>query len=754
MERQDRNEKRNIIWKATSVILAFTLCVTAFTGCGKKKSAEDAIEEAKKIDKNCIFKEESYENILGNGDKIKYIGHAGERIIAICQSVGGTFKYTSFKSDGSDVQSYDFGGKEDDYIVLCDFDKEGNAYMIYNEQKEKEEYTRFILKVGPTGEVVYKEDISQEFPSDDYNNLRCLAWTDKYGLVCGTSDGVQTFDEKNGFKVLVDKKVLKGLDGLTNVIEFSDNKLFVNYIDSNYEMSYVIVDAENKKIEKNIGGVGKNDYYNFFADVNGNLYAEGISGIYKYNQEADKLDKLLDFTDSSIGSDEINVYMGIVALSDKEIIATSSTDEGASYSFVKLTKVNPEDVADKTVITLSGMTVDSDVRNQILKFNRTNDKYTIKIIDYAELYGYDYDTIKKQFNLDLTSGKAADIICFSGMDSSVKKYIDKGILLDLTPAFDKGGPLGDMEILPNIAEMMKYDGKTYTFIPTFDVSTYVVKSEYANGKNSLTYDDCDALIKNAGMDYKSAFGSFEDRTTFCTYGWAYYGDEFIDIENKKCNFDSPEFVDFLNFVNNFSENEEEIDCINDYEIDEYYAEGRGIFYGADFRNIWEYAKLKQNIFNGDVELIGYPNNTGKNMAMIQGTAMAINSKTEHLDVVYDLIRSLMNADKQRFTGFSSVKSRFEDELQEATKEASDNNEFAEAYDPASGDYVKLKPMSQEDVKKFYDYVVSINTSFNFDMEVSNIINEEASAFFAGQKSAEDVAKIIQKRVSVYINETH
>ena len=57
-------KKRNIIWKATSVILAFTLCVTAFTGCGKKKSAEDAIEEAKKIDKNCIFKEESYENIL------------------------------------------------------------------------------------------------------------------------------------------------------------------------------------------------------------------------------------------------------------------------------------------------------------------------------------------------------------------------------------------------------------------------------------------------------------------------------------------------------------------------------------------------------------------------------------------------------------------------------------------------------------------------------------------------------------------
>ena len=38
-------------------------------------------------------------------------------------------------------------------------------------------------------------------------------------------------------------------------------------------------------------------------------------------------------------------------------------------------------------------------------------------------------------------------------------------------------------------------------------------------------------------------------------------------------------------------------------------------------------------------------------------------------------------------------------------------------------------------------------------DITNIINEEAAAYFSGQKSAEDVAKIIQSRMQVYLSET-
>ena len=746
--------KRNIIGKTTSIILALTLCITSFTGCGKRKITDEDFANAKQIDKNCIFKQEDFTGILGEGDTVKALGRSGDKIAAVCQTVSGEYKYISFNPDGSDVQTGNIGGKEDDYITATAFDNEGNAYLIYHEFKGEDAIAdAFIEKIDPTGNAVYKIDITKEV-TDDPSFIRCLGWSDKYGLLCGTTAGIQTCDEQNGLKVLADKKLFGGMEAITSVVELPDNKLFVGYFDSDYNDFFVAVDADNNKADKKLAD-SKDSYYKLFNDKDGNIYAEDSYGIYKYDNEADKFNKILDYRDSSIVSDDIDMiaWVGFAGLSEKEIIAPYSKDESESVSFVKLTKVNPEDVGDKTVITLSGIGIDNDIVSQIMEFNRTSDKYVIKIIDYSEFYDYnDVEQMIKQFNLDLTSGNAADIICFSGMDASVRNYVDKGILLDLTPAFDKGGPLGDIELLPNIAEMMKYNGKTYTFIPSFDVNTYVVKSENANGKTSLTYDDCDKLIQSAGTDYKDAFGSISDRTDLCSYLWAFYGDEFFDLKNEKCNFDTPEFISFLNFVNKFPEVEEEVDYVMEGDIEQVYIEGRGIFYQADFRDIWEYAKLKQVVFNGDVEFVGCPNDSGKNLAVIAGTTLGVNSKTEHKDVIYDLIKELMNSDQKRSSGFSSVKAKFEEELQEATKEPGDNNSDAEVYDPASGDFVKLKPLSQEDIKKFYDYAVSINSSIEFDTEISGIICEEASAFFAGQKSAEEVAKIIQKRVTIYINE--
>ena len=46
-----------------------------------------------------------------------------------------------------------------------------------------------------------------------------------------------------------------------------------------------------------------------------------------------------------------------------------------------------------------------------------------------------------------------------------------------------------------------------------------------------------------------------------------------------------------------------------------------------------------------------------------------------------------------------------------------------------------------------------NTGFVLVMgEITNIITEEAEAFFKGQKSVADVAGVIQSRVQVYVNE--
>ena len=149
-------------------------------------------------------------------------------------------------------------------------------------------------------------------------------------------------------------------------------------------------------------------------------------------------------------------------------------------------------------------------------------------------------------------------------------------------------------------------------------------------------------------------------------------------------------------------------------------------------------------------MVGLPNNLGKNMAMIDAPTLAVNCKTEHQDVIYDLIRAMLTEDKS--TGFSTVKPQFEEQLQEAAKETLENNPNAEVWDPVNSGTTRLAPLSQEDVKKFYDYTVSIDTLFGYDDEIASIITEESSAFFAGKKTAEEVSEIIQNRVTTYVNE--
>ena len=67
--------------------------------------------------------------------------------------------------------------------------------------------------------------------------------------------------------------------------------------------------------------------------------------------------------------------------------------------------------------------------------------------------------------------------------------------------------------------------------------------------------------------------------------------------------------------------------------------------------------------------------------------------------------------------------------------------------------VEVKPVTQEQVDWFKDYVNNAEIGGDYDSDIYDILNEEAAAYFAGDKSADEVAKLIQNRVSIYLGET-
>jgi len=806
-------EKRQIAKKALSFFLTALIFLTVVTGCGKK-SDKDPVEEAKKVSKDYIYKQEVLEEIARDDEVVAHIDYVGGKVKVVTRSEMGNSRCISFNPDGTDVQSFDFASEKGKRMspAYCTFDNDGNLYMVYDlfdsvdqtenaddegdsageedsagnstsegtsdaaadtssddgvaQETENKEGTEssiegenngtegmasFFVKIDATGKEIFKVDLTKEFSEEDFF-YSGITWNEKYGVLFCSSKGVEKYDEQSGFSVLVDTKALG--DSYMDSSLYSDKSgenIFLLTFGEGYKINICKLDIDNKKIDNPIEYSEDNIETIFFGEGY-DLYLSCSESICGYNAEDNKVEKLVDFNDSSIGLGSFTFMDNAVAISESEIIADIPNNLDDDANICRLTKVRPEDVIDKTQITLGGLYMDTLLTQRVMDFNRKNDKYIVKLIDYANLYSDSYEEAAKQFKLDVTSGKAPDIISVDSLGVSVDSLVNKGIILDLTSQFEQGGALSEHELLPNIDKLMRVDDKIYSIIPYYTVSTYVIRDKFAEGKTSLTYEECDELIQKNNTDYKKAFGPSNYKEDLISYIWMYNRNEFIDWDNKKCDFNNQEFIGLLNFINKFppvpkNDNGQIFD-------DTLINQDKQIFYQTFWGGIYDYAYTKQVQFNDEIAFIGFPNNLGKNCASVYpGCKLSVNSKTSNTEGVYEFLETLFNtSDDSSIATFSSDKAVFESAAQDATKEFDGSSDEAYFTNYMTGDKIKKKPLSQEEVKKFCDYVVSIDTLYEVEGDISKIISEEASALFEGQKSAEEVAEIIQNRVNVYINE--
>lgn len=73
----------------------------------------------------------------------------------------------------------------------------------------------------------------------------------------------------------------------------------------------------------------------------------------------------------------------------------------------------------------------------------------------------------------------------------------------------------------------------------------------------------------------------------------------------------------------------------------------------------------------------------------------------------------------------------------------------------NGQEIVVEPATQEEVKKWLDFILSVDKRVNNAADnLLKIVNEEAAFYFNDQKPVEDVAKIIQARMSIYVGENN
>ena len=68
------------------------------------------------------------------------------------------------------------------------------------------------------------------------------------------------------------------------------------------------------------------------------------------------------------------------------------------------------------------------------------------------------------------------------------------------------------------------------------------------------------------------------------------------------------------------------------------------------------------------------------------------------------------------------------------------------------EYFPFDLLNIEPTEEFVEELYTFSQPYKTDEALFDIIQEEAAAYFTGQKSAQDVASIIQSRAQLYVNE--
>lgn len=520
------------------------------------------------------------------------------------------------------------------------------------------------------------------------------------------------------------------------------------------------VDPAGKKLgEATSGFAGGYGNSNFYAGLNKSFLISNSEGLSTYDLSTQTSEDVFNWLDVDINGENI-AFAG--ELSDGRIWAISrdynggSALEGPEFELIYLSRKNASEVTAKEEIIYGTLSLDSDTRKNIIDFNKTNDKYRIKVKEYMS--ESDYETSLTQFNADMTTGNCPDIIDLSYGDFS--QYASKGILEDLYPYMEQSG-INQDDYLENILKAYEVDGRLYGIMPKFYVSTVLVKSSLVGDASGWTLSENLDFLEEKNPENVFQYGSRDSIFYYCIYNNI---DEFINWETGECFFNSQEFIRALEFAAKFPE---EPDYSQDDEgIASKLHSDKILLMQHTLSSVQEY-QMTNGLFGEETTYIGYPNSERKgNLIQPVGGSMGMSSKSKHKDGAWEFMKTILSDEFQDSLiseyggwGFPVKKSALDKQFElDMTPDYYEDEEGNKIENPKTtwgyDDFtMEIMAATQEEIDAVRELIASAEKlSGSLNVQLMNIINEEAEPFFKGQKSASDTAEIIQNRIQIYVNE--
>ncbi len=592
---------------------------------------------------------------------------------------------------------------------------------------------------------------------DDKDNL--LLSTLGVGVLAFSMDGQPAYTiEFNGYVY----SMFNLKDGRAGVFCYN-----MDEPDYNKAMALHVVDSEKGAFEADSYNLDSFEFISGGGDYD--TYYTASGQLYGYNLGDEEAQPLFNWTNCNVNNNMIQLSRvtgdGVI-----QGISGQWDDNGdnTEYEYFSISQVPYSSLPQKSVLTMAVLYLDYNTQNAVIDFNRSHDNVRIEIKDYSQYNNEkDWSAGLTKLTTEIMSGNMPDIISVSEQ-IPYRQLAAKGLLEDLYPYMEAEGSFNKEDFFPNVLSALEVDGKLYAACAGFAVQTVAGASSVVGDTPGWTYDDYYAALATMPEGCEGFDIGF-DQETMLTVSLALDMTDFVDWGSGTCNFDSQDFIDMLEFANQFPSKSyyENYEYSADDSAASRIAQGKQMLTMATFTStnfiLYDFDKM----FGGSSTCIGFPTNNGVGNIMSMGESYAMSSSCRDKDAAWQFLRTFLTEEYQLKGSYLPTNMKaFDKQLEKAmeTEYQKDGNgnyvldENGERIPVALGmasdgiNTYEIYATSPRQAEQLREVIASSTKMMDYDQSIIDIVLEEAAAYFAGQKSAEDVAKLIQSKANIYINE--
>ena len=476
----------------------------------------------------------------------------------------------------------------------------------------------------------------------------------------------------------------------------------------------------------------------FFPGADGQLLGIMNRSVYSYDPENGHSTALINALASNMNTESI------VCLSDGLYL---TLHDGFPYLW------QPSTGDSTTVLTLATYQLSFDMQRAIEAFNSSGSSYVINPIDYASYDAYSSASSgMTRFAADIISGTAPDIYDMSFL--SPNNLAAKGLLEDIRPFFDKDSAVSYDDLLSCVSKNVEFMGGLYELIPAFSIVT--VCGDISVTGEAWGIEDFVSLAETCRSE--AFFGADYTKSDFLSDILCFMKEDLYSEENLTCNFTSDSFVSMLEFAKNLPSN---------FDYDGNQGEPMGRAYAGEqllvmtnlgFSAVDEISLLN-GIFGGEAQFVGFPSDSSNGVGIRPCVRLGMASASANKEGVWEFFKFLMGDSVQlnagMFGGLPSVSSCYEKAQSQKISRAIEKQ--PEAYGVSLTGPVHFfgaEVDSAAMIKTMDRLVDEADCIMSCDKSILDIVLACAEPFFAGDKTAREVANEIQSKVNIYLSEQY